>query len=54
MENPCKEFELNDEKILILLKSLYGLSEGGDYLDHIFCKHLQTDLHMGTCISDPV
>lgn len=49
---PCKEFELNDDKILKLLKNLYRLSKSGDYWEQTFCKHLWTAMYTETCISN--
>lgn len=48
-----KEIGLNDEKMLKLLKPLYGLSKIGDYWERTFRKLLQTDMHIETCISNP-
>lgn len=40
------------DQLIDPVKPLCGLSESGDYLDRIMCKHLEEDLGMNTCVSD--
>lgn len=50
---PWKEFGLKDEKMLKLLKALYGLSKSEDYWKKTFHKLLRNDLGMKVGISGP-
>lgn len=52
MKNPVKNLEPIVE-LQKLLKPLHGLSESGNSWELTFHKHLQTEMHMKTCISDP-
>lgn len=49
---PSKEFQLNADELLKLLKPLYGLTDAGDYWHNTFGKHLQQDLSMRPTASD--
>lgn len=41
---PSKEWNLESDQLLKLLKPLYGLSESGDYWHETFFRHLREDL----------
>ena len=43
---PAKEFRLNENQLLRLLKPLYGLTDAGDYWDATMTNHLKNDLGM--------
>lgn len=43
---PTKELKLSANRLLRLLRPLYGLSDSGDYWHKTFSKHLQQDLMM--------
>ena len=43
---PTKEFRLNENQLLRLLKPLYGLTDAGDYWDVTMTNHLKKDLNM--------
>lgn len=49
---PTKEFQLNSNELLELLKPLYGLTDAGDYWHVTFAKHLQHDLSMRPTAGD--
>lgn len=49
---PSKEFELNENQVLKLLKPLYGLADAGDYWGKTMSSHLRNDLEMETTTSD--
>ena len=49
---PPKEFMLDPDQLLLLLKPLYGLAESGDYWGRTFRFHLLKELNMKSCISD--
>lgn len=49
---PSKEFKLNSNQLLKLLKPLYGLSESGDYWHETFFKHLHEDFGMTPTAGD--
>lgn len=49
----CKEFRLDDEKMINLLKLLYELCKSGEYWKSIFLKHIQMVMHTETRISNP-
>lgn len=50
--NPPAELELGPRILLRLLKSLYGLSDSGDYWYKIFSKHLREDLERNPTTGD--
>ena len=50
---PPKEMKLPPEKLLLLKKPLYGLSDSGDYWRHTYDGHVKTDLGMTPTIGDP-
>lgn len=43
---PTAEFQLSEDKLLSLLKPLYGLSDSGDYWNNALAKHLTQDVKM--------
>ena len=43
---PTKEFKLNSDQLLKLLKPLYGLSDACDYWQVTFANHLKEELGM--------
>lgn len=49
---PPKEFGLQTNELLKLLKPLYGLSESGDYWGRTFRNHMTKELGMKNCITD--
>lgn len=49
---PSKEFRLDQDALLKLLKPLYGLCDSGDYWYSTFSSHLRNDLGMTPTISD--
>lgn len=49
---PSKEFKLNYNQLLKLLKPLYGLSESGDYWHETFFKHVHEDFAMTPTAGD--
>ena len=49
---PTKEFKLNSDQLLKLLKPLYGLSDSGDYWHVTFANHLKNDLGMSPAAGD--
>lgn len=50
--NPPDELRLGKDKLLKLLKPLYGLTDSGDYWFSTFTSHVANDLTMRPCISD--
>ena len=49
---PTGEFELNQGKLLKLLKPLYGLADRGDYWGRTISNHIKEDLNMTGTTSD--
>ena len=49
---PTKEFRLNENQLLRLLKTLYGLTDAGDYWDVTMTNHLKKDLNMSQASLD--
>ena len=49
---PAGEFELNQGKLLKLLKPLYGLADSGDYWGRTIRNHIKEDLNMTGTTSD--
>ena len=49
---PTKEFHLNENQILKLLKPLYGLPDSGDYWGKTFTTHLRDELGMELATGD--
>lgn len=45
-------FGLQENELLLLLKTLYGLADAGDYWHATFSEHLTEDLQMKRCIGD--
>lgn len=51
---PCKEFELDRDKLFKLRIPLYNLPESVDYCGSTFCKNHFDDIGMKARIYDPV
>lgn len=49
---PSREFELNPDQLLQLLKPLYGLPDSGDYWHTTFAQHIEKDLGMTRMVGD--
>ena len=49
---PGKDFEISGNRLLKLLRPLYGLSDSGDYWNTTFSKHIKEDLKMTPTIED--
>lgn len=49
---PGKEFEIEGNKLLKLLRPLYGLSDSGDYWNTTFSDHIKKDLNMASTVAD--
>jgi Reverse transcriptase (RNA-dependent DNA polymerase) len=50
---PSAEFELNADKVLKLLRPLYGIAYLGDYLGSTLSNHLKEELGMKQTVGDP-
>lgn len=50
---PPPELSLKPDKVLKLLKPLYGLAESGDYWGRTFRNHLEKKLGMQSIVADP-
>lgn len=49
---PNKDFEIDGNKLLKLLRTLYGPSDSGDYWNTTFSDHIKTDVGMQTTPAD--
>ena len=49
---PTGEFELNQDKLLKLIKPLYGLADSGDYWGRTISNHIKQDLNMTETTGD--
>ena len=49
---PTGEFQLNQDKLLKLLKPLYGLADSGDYWGRTICSYIKEALNMTETTGD--
>jgi hypothetical protein len=50
---PTADFDISEDKMLKLIRPLYGLADSGDYWGKTLLTHITEDLEMTSTIGDP-